>query len=323
MRRTVFLPMEIVLPFLIFPLALFFLIKAADIFVNNAEKMGLTFGIPHFVIGITVVAIGTSLPELATSLVAVFRSTAENDLTPIVAANVIGSNIANILLGIGLASLFAVIKVERDLIDFDLPFLFAGTAMLILFLYDGVLTRGEGFCLFLVFAIFIAFSVLQERDEVKEEHKQSKNGLLKVCALLIASLAVIAVSSDYTIGSLEKISITIGIPASVASMFFLAVGTSFPEIFVSVIMVRKNMHAMAIGNILGSNITNALGIMGIAGLFSTLTVDRATIFIGLPFVAIATLFFIFAGLDKKFQKWEGITAIAIFLIFLGKLFGLI
>lgn len=314
---------NLVSPFIFFAIALFVLIKSADIFVINAEKIGKIIGVPEFIIGITVVAIGTSIPELATALVPIFRSTAENDLTPIVSANVVGSNVANILLGVGIASLFHSIKVDRELIDFDLPFLFGGTAILIYFLSDGVLSRPEGILLLMTFLVFITFSVFDGQKIEIEKVEASKKEKWNFVILIILSAFGIALSSDFAISNLEKIAVITGLSDDVASMFFLAIGTSFPEIFVSIVMVRKKMFAMAVGNIIGSNISNALGIMGIAGSLSALTVSNDTIFIGLPFMAIATLYFIFSGMDKHFSKWEGIMGIAIFIIFLSKIFHII
>jgi len=312
---------ELVLPFIIFPIALFTRIRTADIFVNNAEILGKKFGIPHFVIGITVIAIGTSLPELATSVVSILRSTSENDLTPIIPANVVGSNIANILLGVGIASLFRAVKVKKELIDTDLPFLFGSTAMLCFFLYDGALSRIEGFLLLATFVIFILYSISGNHGENNQKIETKEKTWVVILWLIISALGI-GVSSDFTISSLEDIAITIGIPSSIASMVFLAVGTSFPEIFVTVMMTRKKLYCMAVGNILGSNISNTLGILGISGLMANLTVAQDTIYIGLPFIIVSSLYFIFAGMDRDFNKWEGMMAIMIFLVFLGKIFNI-
>lgn len=306
------------------------LVKSADYFIEYAERLGFYLRIPHFIIGITIVGIGTSLPELATSLVSVLKSTPKNDLTEIVTGNVVGSNVANILLGAGIASLFWVIKVERELQDNDLPFLFGSTALTIFFLSDGVLSRGEGFILLLMFGVFLAFSVLDksQRDDIREEEKREKK-LMKgqdpwiMVAFLVVSGTGIIIASDLTIGSLIELSPALGISRDVASMVLLAIGTSFPEIFVSIMAMKKKNPSLAIGNILGSNISNSLGILGISGLIAPLSVSETTLFTGLPFLAIATLFFVFSALDNRFRVWEGCMAIAIFLAFLGGTFGIL
>lgn len=312
-------------PLLLFVVALFFLVKCADYFIDFAERLGLKLGIPEFVIGITVIGIGTSLPELATSISTILQSTPEKDITEIITANVIGSNVANILLGVGIASFFLTLRVDRELQDNDLPFLFGSTALAILFLYDGLLTRGEGIVLFALFLVFLLFSIFSGEKGAelvdKELKKKAKADLLDLLLLFLFLSGVgIVISANLTIYSLEEAAPLIGVERDVASMVLLAIGTSFPEIFVTVMAVRKGKAGLAIGNILGSNIGNILGILGISAILTPLVVSEKSVLIGLPFLTAATLFFIFSALDNRFRLWEGIMAVAIFLVFLGKLF---
>lgn len=313
-------------PFTLFVVSLFALVKTANLFIDSAEELGLKLGIPHFVIGITVIGIGTSLPELATSISSILQSTPENDLTDIITANVIGSNIANILLGIGIASLFTVVKVNRNLQDNDLPFLFGSTAIALYFLFDGVLSRMEGVLLLVMFGVFLAFSFSEGKDEKPDKEIQEgakRKSVPLLLFLIVASGVGIVISSNITITSLIKAAPTLGIQQDVASMFLLAVGTSFPEIFVSIMAVQKGKVSMAIGNILGSNIANILGILGISAILTPIAVSDKSIMVGLPFMAMATLFFIFSALDNRFRKWEGLMTLAIFAAFLGSLFDVL
>jgi len=308
------------LPFLIFGISLFFLVKSADFFVDFAERLGFKWGVPSFVIGIFVIGIGTSLPEFATSLAAIF---ADRSATEIVSANIVGSNIANILLGVGIASFFRVVRVDRNLVDNDLPFLFGSTAIAIFFLADGILSRGEGVILAAMFGIFLVFSLLSNDEIIDPELKKhaQKDSLLFLFVALFLSGAAIVFSAGATVDSLIFAAPTLGISREVAAMFLLAVGTSFPEIFVSISAVRRGKVSLAVGNILGSNIGNILGILGISALISPIAVSSKTIAIGLPFLAIATFFFIISTLDNRVRMWEGMMAVAIFLAFLGKLFA--
>jgi cation:H+ antiporter len=316
-------------PFVIFFISLSFLIKSSDIFIDHSERLGKILSIPSFIIGATIVALGTSLPELATSIVSVLKSSPENDLTPIVLSNVIGSNISNVFLGIGLASGIKSIKLEKNLIDFDLPFLFISTAFLALFIYDGILTRGESASLLLLFAVFILSVFFNGGGTVhKEEDKKNKEKLsrdikniAKSTGFILLAALIISISSNYVISSLTDVSTTLGISKSVASMFFLALGTSLPEILLSCMMVRKGMYGMIVGNILGSNISNILGIVGIAGIIRPLNVSHDTFTIGVPFLLIATFYFTFTALDGKFRRWEGYAGVCCFIIFLLKLFN--
>lgn len=311
------------LPFVFFVLALFLLVKSADWFVDAAEILGLKLGVPQFIIGITVIGIGTSLPELATSLATIFQ---EKDATEIISANIIGSNIANILLGVGIASFFRVVRVKRELQDNDLPFLFGSTAMAIYFLSDGLLSFGEGLILLTMFFVFLAFSLLSHEDDEEEVEKQKEakgHSLFTLLVLLLVTGAMIIFSANMTITSLIEISPILGIEKDVASMVLLAVGTSFPEIFVSVMAVQKGKPSLALGNILGSNIGNILGILGVSAVIRPLVISEASIAVGIPFLIIATLFFIFSAMDNRFRIWEGLMAVGIFVAFLGELFDVI
>ena len=147
----------------VFCISLFVLIKAADYFTESAEKIGLAFKISPFVLGVTVISIGTSLPELATSLIAVFKNQTE-----IVAANALGSNIANILLVVGIAAIVAgTLKVKRSLIDIDLPLLVAATSLIIIIMWDRQVTLGEGIVAVLGYMVYAAYTIKGEKEEKK------------------------------------------------------------------------------------------------------------------------------------------------------------
>lgn len=318
-----FLPSFALIPFLFFVLSLAMLVKSADFFVDFAEQLGFKLGVPSFVVGVVVVGIGTSLPELATSIAAIVDSTPSSNLTEMISANIIGSNIANILLGIGIASFFRVIKINRNMQDNDLPFLFGSTAIAIFFLLDGILSFGEGFLLVVLFGIFLAFSLLSNKETIDSKiKKEAKHHSLSFLFFVLAASGTgIMISANLTIGSLIATAPILGIEKDVASMFLLAVGTSFPEIFVSVVAVRKGNSGLAIGNILGSNIGNTLGILGISALLMPIAVSEKSLAIGLPFLGIATFFFISSTLDNRVRVWEGAMAVMIFCAFLGKLFS--
>jgi cation:H+ antiporter len=192
-------------------------------------------------------------------------------------------------------------------------------------MYDGVLSFWEGIllcCMFLVFLSFSAFGGGQPSGMDKDLlHSAKQRPFWKIGSILILSGIGIIYASDITIRSLTDISPLIGIQKDVASMVLLAVGTSFPEIFVSIVAVQKGKVSLALGNILGSNISNILGILGISALFANISVSEKSIFVGIPFMVIATLFFIFSAMDNRFRIWEGLMTIAIFMAFLGSLFG--
>lgn len=322
---------------IIFCVSLFVLIKAADYFTESAEKIGLALKISPFIIGVTIISIGTSLPELATSIIAVIR-----DQTEIVAANAIGSNIANILLIVGFSALFAGrLVVKRSLIDVDLPLLAAATALIVVVLWDKQVTFGEGIVAIVGYIVYATYTIKSDKDEKsrpegimpgedipatreKRHHHRKKYRDLnwKLFTVLAVSVLFIYFGAEWTIKSIIEIAIIIGIPTSLVVMSAMAIGTSLPELVVSVGAARKGKFEIALGNVFGSNIFNILMVIGIPSLFKTLIVDDATYAIGIPFVIGATLLYIFSGISKKIHNWEGMMYLLIYVLFIAKLFGL-
>ncbi len=315
---------------IIFIVSLVVLIKAADIFTENSEKLGIALGVPAFIVGLTIVSIGTSLPELATSFVSVFRGTTE-----IVTANAMGSNIANVLLVIGISAVLArMLKVERDLINLDLPLLIASMILISFIVLDGRVVFTEAVILILAYIVYVAYTLKNKetledvvtKEEVAEVSniKQRKRGKIKGVTIvsIIISAVFIYFGAELVIKSLINIAEVVGIGSAVIAMSALAIGTSLPELVVSATAVIKGKHEIGVGNIVGSNIFNTFMVIGLPGLFSTLSIDHNTLYIGLPFMIAATIIFAFSGISKKIYNWEGMFYLLIFVLFIGKLFGL-
>lgn len=332
---------------LIFIVSLALLIKGADWFVENSEKVGLALKFSPFIIGVTIVAIGTSFPELASSLAAVFK-----DATEIVAANVIGSNIANILLIIGLAALAtkSFLVVRRSLIDIDLPLLASVTVLLGFILWDGKITRPEGLLLLLAFLVYLLYTFFQRGTELEEplaeelppgeivevlpskiEQRRKEAELevkkpveklnFKVFFFLILGVVFLTVGANYLIDSVLKLAEILEIGVSVIAIFAVAVGTSLPELVVSVRAAVQKKYEIALGNIIGSNIFNALVVIGIPAIIKPLLVDSITFQIGFPFMVVATILLVISGITRRISIWEGLMFLLIYLLFLAKIFG--
>ena len=323
--------MSLLLWIIVFVVSVTILIKAANVFTENSEKLGIALGVPAFIVGLTIVSIGTSLPELATAFIAVFKGASE-----VVAANAIGSNIANILLIIGVAAVLArVLEVKRDLINLDLPLLVGSAIILFFVAQDGMITFPESIILIIGYIIYI-FYTLYFKEKVTEDalnkkefvkgvvgkNKNKKKTEWKTVALIVVSAFFIYLGAEYTIESLVKMAGILGIGSSVIAMSALAVGTSLPELVVSVGAVLKGKHEIGIGNIVGSNIFNTFVVIGFPGLFSRLTIDQNTLYLGIPFFIAATLLFVFSGISRKIYSWEGMIYLLIFVLFVSKLFNL-
>ncbi len=318
--------------FLILFASLYIVVKSADFFTKYSEKIGVLFGLSSFIIGATIVAIGTSLPELITSLFAVHAGE-----TSFVADNVIGSNIANSLLILGIAGVVAkTLTIKTSLIDADLPFFFMSMGLFTYFSLDRLISTGEGLALLIFFIIFIIYSIRQkpekkDSDETKDFLESNKTKvkernfktLAKYTGIIIVSAGFLAFASKYTIDSILEISQLMNISSSLLTITVVSLGTSLPEILTSISAVRRGNHGIAIGNVLGSNTFNLLFIIGIPSLIRPLNISSETFIVGIPFLILATLTTIFVILDNKIRSWEGIGLLLFYLIFILKILGII
>jgi len=259
------------------------------------------------------------LPELMTSIFAVFMGQPE-----IVIANVIGSNIANIFLVVGLSAIFAkVLTVQKSLVDLDAPLLISTTALFIFVMIDGVVVAWEGILLlsaFITYLLYIIYSRKEETDkpQTKEDEKISP----KVVALLLLGGVGLPIGSYFTINSVIEIASALNIAPSLVAIIAVAIGTSLPELIVSVRAAMANKCEIALGNIFGSNVFNILLVAGIPSLIRPLPIDNLTFSLGLPFLAVATLLFVVSSISKKIHIWEGMIYLLIYILFVIKLIGL-
>jgi cation:H+ antiporter len=322
----------IILWSLIFVISLMLLVKSADWLIESSEKIGLAFKISPFVIGVTIVAFGTSFPELASSIAAVMKGATE-----IVVANVVGSSITNIFLIVGLSAVVARhIVVKRNLIDLDAPLLITATLIFLFFAWDKEIVLWEGIILIIAFASYILYTFFRKREtrtnevlnekeaaiEKDEKEFASQKLNFKVFFFLILGITGLAVGANYTIESILEISYILGISASLIAITAVAIGTSLPELVVSVRACSKKKYEVALGNIFGSNVFNLLLVVGVPALIGPLKIDNLTFEIGLPFLIIATLLFVISCISRKIHLWEGLTYLLIYALFLTKLFGL-
>ena len=298
--------------FVVFAVSLFFLIKSADYFIDAAKKIGSFFGMSNFFIGVTIVALGTSIPELATSIVSVFRNVPE-----IVAGNVIGSNIANILLIIGL---IVVIKKNiniKKIETFEIFALLTSTLLFFSFSLNGLITIIESSVLFFLYSVYVLLLFFN-----REKNKQNEQRVWKWKNLfvLIFSATIIYFSAEFVIKSVVLISQIIGLGKEVVAVSAVAFGTSLPEIVVSLSALKKKSFVLAIGNIIGSNIFNSLIVIGVSGLFATLPVTNSLLSFALPLMLFATLFFLYLLKSQRIVLWHGIVFLTTYAYFLIRLF---
>lgn len=326
--------------FIILIITLIVLAKSANYLVKYSAKLGLALGLSSFVVGASIVAIGTSAPELFASLFAVISS----GITEFVADTVIGSNIANAMLILGVGAIYAkTLKVKTSLVDITLPFFFSSMALFVYFFWDGILARWEGAVLLIFFLIFIVYSAKaseepqtikedkEELEDLKEQFASSKRKkffnkaapYLKYLFYISISIAGLSLSAKYLIDSILKISSLLGISSSILTITVVALGTSLPEMVTSLAAIKIGNHGIAIGNVFGSNVFNITLIAGLPAIFTSLKINESTFIIGLPFLVIATLMAIFVTLDDKARSWEGMAMLLLYIVFLLKIIHVI
>ena len=289
--------MELIQYVLLFAGALFVLLKSSDYFVESAEKIGLSFGISPFVIGVTIVAFGTSLPELATSIVSMVSGNSE-----IVGGTVIGSNITNILLVLGVTVVVGrKVILEHDVMQVDMPLLLISAIFCYFALSDGNLSLVEAILFLAALVFFLLNSLSGDTDDLED---RPKSGWKDYLILLVAGAGV-SLGASYTVVAIERLSELGGVPKEVISLSILALGTSLPEVVVSVAAVRKGKQAIAVGNVLGSNIFNTYAVLGIARLFGELNFSEALTDFSIPYMVASTLIFAVICLSKRINLWEG------------------
>lgn len=327
---------------LVFFISLYLLIKGADWVVESAEQIALYFKISPFIIGMTIVALGTSVPELAASISAILKNQSQ-----IPTAIGIGSNIANILLIIGISAILArSLIIKRSLIDLDIPLLAGVTLLFLGICWDRKINFPEGILLILGGILYAFYLSIQEREELKkrkeaievippseivrpprvDRRKKEGRELIKkfkrkIFFLLLLGLLMIFLGAHLSIDSLVEISKFLKIPPSLISITLFALGTSLPELVVSATAASKKKYEISLGNIFGSNAFNILWVIGVPALLGTLYLDKITFNLGIPFLLMSTLLFVFSGISRKIHIWEGGIYLLIYLLFLGKLGG--
>ena len=306
---------------IIFIVSLFVLIKASDFFTDAAEKIGISLGISPFLVGVTIVSIGTSLPELVSSIIAVYQNSSE-----IVFGNVMGSNIANIFLIIGTASLISSpLKILYELINVDLP-LFVGSAFLLgLTVLDSNFSINEAIICILGYVVYVFYTISSGKEEQQSEtiDTSQKSFPVKQIVIVIVSALFVFFGATYTIKSVTKISEILEIGKELIALSAVALGTSLPELIVTISAARKGNPEIAVGNVLGSNIFNSLIVMGIPRLTGKLEIPDDVLGSGLLVLLVGTILFFFVTQDKQVTRWEGLIFFIFYGWFIGNIFGFV
>ena len=292
--------MNIILQVALLALGFVMLVKGADWFVDGASGIAVKFHIPQIIIGLTIVAMGTSAPEAAVSITAALGGSAD-----ITVGNIVGSNILNILIILGLASVIIPIAVGKSTIKVDAPFMIAISAIFLLLGWDGTVSRIDGIIMLLLFAAYIGYMIYEaiHSNDEGEEIKQLSIG--KALGFTVIGLGLIVLGSNVAVDAATELARIFGMSERFIGLTIVALGTSLPELFTSVVAARKGNADIAIGNIVGSNIFNILFVVGLSSMI--VDVPFAANFRIDMIVAIAAAIFLWVApmRDKKLVRWHG------------------
>ena len=305
-----------------------FLVKGADFFVEGSSSIAKKLKVPPIIIGLTIVAMGTSLPETAVSVTA---SLVQNN--ELAVSNVVGSNIFNLMFVIGVCSILTPIMVQKATVVRDIP-LSLGCALVLLVLgISGLgdkagmtLGHADGVIFLIVFAGYIFTMVRSamkaraagqkvEIEGVEECDNMKELSYGKSILFLIVGAAAIAFGGDLTVDTASRIAIELGMSQTLVGLTIVSIGTSLPELVTSVVAARKNEVAMAVGNAVGSNIFNILMVLGISSAISPVALIRENIIDIVLLMVFSVMVWIFAGTRKKIERKEGIIMVVVYLVY--------
>ena len=255
--------MELLLQVFLLILGFAMLVKGADWFVDGAAGMAVKFGIPQLVVGLTIVAMGTSAPEAAVSITGAMNGAAD-----IAVGNILGSNILNILIILGLTGFITNVAIQKSTLMLEMPFMMVITVVFaVLGLNDGTVGFVEGIILWVLFLIYLGYLfVLAKKGNQDEEEKQEERPIWKLILLGIIGGAIVVWGADITVDAAIKIAQAVGLSERFIGLTIVALGTSLPELVTSVTAAKKGNSDIAIGNIVGSNIFNILFVIGTSAL---------------------------------------------------------
>ena len=284
-----------------------FLIKGADFFVDSASFIARKFGIPAVIVGMTIVAMGTSAPELSVSI-----NSSLSGLNDMSVANVVGSNIFNLLAALGISSLFNTLKISNYK---DVFIMFVSSVVLILLAVDGTLCLLDGFIMLAFFACYILMMIRQSKQN-QEIVEQEDKSMFKTIALGLLGLAGIIVGGAFVVDSASAIALQLGMSENLVGLTIVALGTSLPETITSVMATKKGELDIAIGNIIGSNIFNILLILGVASSITPIAISTLAITDISIMIASVLLFIALTYKKQALNKTAGLLLILVYVMYI-------
>jgi cation:H+ antiporter len=303
--------------YIIFLVAMSALIYGADFIIRESERIALHFNISHFVIGATLIAFGTSLPEMAASMVASFHH--KSDMA---VANVVGSVIFNITLVLGIVFFIAKsMKPQRELFALDSAWVILPPFIFYIMIQDGVISRFDGILFLLMMVSYLYFLFTSAKDniegEIDEDLTQEKFAWGKTALFLTIGFVLTIGGANFVVESGTHIAHNLGVSEWIIGLFLISLGTSLPELVVSLVAVKKGNAEMSIGNIIGSNVANFSMVLGGSALINPLTLNLQAVSYDLVIMAAASVTLLFILANKLYNKAGAIFLLIILALFIA------
>ena len=297
--------MEIVIQGILLVLGFVMLIKGADWFVEGASGIADRFGIPQLVIGLTIVAFGTSAPEAAVSISAAMKGNAD-----ITIGNVVGSNILNVLIILGLTAVICPIAVQKSTFKYEIPYvILVSGAMFGLGYFDQTVSRVDGIILWVLMIVYMIYLLnMAKKGEANAEAavKEEKKPIWKLLILVAVGLVLIVWGSDVTVNAATNIALAFNVSERIIGLTIVALGTSLPELMTSVTAARKGKADIAIGNVVGSNIFNILFVVATTAVITPVVYAESFLVDSVMMIESAVLLWLcLLGKEKKLKRWAG------------------
>ncbi len=287
----------------------------ADRLTDGAVAVAQRLRIPEMVIGLTIVGLGTSMPELCISLVSALKGTSD-----LAVGNVVGSNIFNTLLIVGVAAMVAPITILRSTVWKDMPWSMLAGVLLAVLCFDGCVSRLDALILFAIFLIFMGYTLYQAKKgkaEMSAEEARSARTPLAAAGLIILGLACLVVGSNVFVDAATRVARSLNVSDAVIGLTIVAGGTSLPELATSVVAARKGQSAIAIGNVIGSNVFNVLLIIGLTGLICPMELQGITLIDYAVMTLGMAMLWCFSYTRLLVERWEGAALTAVFATYLA------
>ena len=303
--------MTMTINFLLIILGVAMVLMGADRLTDGASALARRMGVPEFIVGLTVVAAGTSAPELFVSLVSALKGTPD-----MAVGNVVGSNTMNSMLIVGAAALTAPITISKRTVQKDLPFTVLASLLMLVLTVNGGLSRIGGILMLLVFALFMFVSI-RSAEKRYETYDERPIPIWKNLFFVVGGLALLLVGSNIFVDSASDVAYAFGISEGVVGLTVVAGGTSLPELATSVVAARKGQSAIAIGNVIGSNVFNILLILGLTATITPLEIEGITTIDMAVMLLSVSLVWLFSCTRFKVERWEGATLVVGYLAYVA------